>query len=187
MSKYLILISLLSLAGYINTLYSKGLTWGLASHDISLNVDRVSCGGVCNAYQGDTSCSTKLPILCYSKSLFKRPPYNVAPCSGCAMTKEFYDGWTEGYFILTEPILGTSLINVTNMINLCSTRFGSTFTVATHHMGKHVVGMSSTSYFYSTWPSSTPTGGWGARGYGNIGNSTRFWVYIRDQPANCWN
>jgi hypothetical protein len=69
----------------------------------------------------------------------------------------------------------------------CKNTFGSLFTAANHHMAKYVVGMSSSRYFFNSWPSRTLSGGWGARGYGNLPSNTRFWVYIRDQSANCWN
>jgi hypothetical protein len=185
----ILLALLLSLTGQIYSLNNKGLTWSLLAHDYSLNVDRVGCGS-CNAYQGDTSCFTKLPILCVSVSSFKRPPYNVNLCGpSCAMTKEFYDGWTEGYFKLTQPIQGISLLNFANMKNICSNQFGSTFTVASHSMGKYIVGMNSINYFHSTWPvaSLLSTGGWAARGYGNLNTTSRFWIFINNQPANCWN
>lgn len=187
MNKYIILISLLSLVGRIIAANNKGLTWGLYGHNFPLNIDRVGCGGVCNAYLGDTSCNIKLPILCVSQSSFKRPPYDVLPCSGCAMTKEFYDGWTEGYFVLSPPVLGTSLLSFNNMRNICSSRFGPTFTVASHTMGKYIIGMNNSTFFYNTWPLTSLSGGWSARGYGNLNTTSRFWVFINNQPANCWN
>ena len=90
--------------------------------------------------------------------------------------------------MLTKPVLGSSLKSVQTMINKCKNTFGDSFTVANHHMGRYVPGMSNTTYFYDSWPSSgTFGGGWGARGYGNLPSNTRFWVYIFDQAANCWN
>lgn len=74
------------------------------------------------------------------------------------------------------------------MINKCKNTFGSSFTAANHQMGRYMPGMSSSSYFYNSWPNSgTLSGGWGARGYGNLPSNTRFWVYISDQRANCWD
>jgi hypothetical protein len=34
--------------------------------------------------------------------------------------------------------------------------------------------------FHDSW-------GWGFSAYGNVRSDTRFWVYINDQQANCWN
>ena len=90
-------------------------------------------------------------------------------------------------FKLTNPVLGTSLLSSSNMNNICQQQFGSSFVSASHAIGRYVVGMSSTAFFYNTWPTSTTSGGWGARGYGNLNIASRFWVYISDQPANCWN
>ena len=71
---------------------NRGMTWALIGHD------SVDCH-CCNAYEGDTSCNQKLPILCYSASSnLKRPPYDPVGCATCAMPREFYDGWSGGIF-----------------------------------------------------------------------------------------
>ena len=71
---------------------NRGMTWALIGHD---SVDSHGC----NSYEGDTSCSQKLPILCYSTSSnLKRPPYNPVGCTTCAASREFYDGWSGGIF-----------------------------------------------------------------------------------------
>ena len=89
---------------------------------------------------------------------------------------------------MTEPVLGSTFKSKQDMINICQNKFGDLFTAANHHMARYIPGMSSTLYFYNTWPNSgTLGGGWGARGYGNITANTRFWIYIDDQKANCWD
>jgi len=103
------------------------------------------------------------------------------------MSMEAYDGWSGGMFKLTDPVLGTSLLSSSNMNKICQNQFGSSFVAAYHSMGRYVVGMSPTKYYYGTWPTTTNGGGWGARGYGNLNTTSRFWVYISDQPSNCWN
>ncbi len=180
--------SLCILFGVLESTGGKGMTWSLIPgwRNSALDVDAVSCNN-CNAYVGDTSCNTKLPILCFSTCNFKRPPYQPIGCTTCAMSMEAYDGWSGGMFKLTDPVLGTSLLSSSNMNKICQNQFGSSFVAAYHSMGRYVVGMSPTKYYYGTWPTTTNGGGWGARGYGNLNTTSRFWVYISDQPSNCWN
>lgn len=103
----------------------KGLTWKLSFHDYNLKIDKVYCFD-CNAYSGDTKCSTKLPILCYTNNTnLNRPPYYVGECSlPCYMPKEFYWGWSGGMFFITEPYLGTELKSPSNMDQICTNIFG---------------------------------------------------------------
>lgn len=54
----------------------KGMTWGKIAHNNTLGIDLVSChaGSVsCNGYTGDTSCATKLPVLCIKVDNSPRP------------------------------------------------------------------------------------------------------------------
>ena len=99
MFRPLITIALFAFLFEINEFtLNRGMTWALIGHDSSLGIDSVDCHG-CNAYEGDTSCNQKLPILCYSASSnLKRPPYDPVGCATCAMPREFYDGWSGGIF-----------------------------------------------------------------------------------------
>ena len=187
MNQYLFIVVFIALFGLHESLLGKGMTWKWISHDSALDIDKVGCVN-CDAKKGDYPCSKALPILCVSTCGYKRPPYQQNGCTtGCAKPPEYYDGWSGGYFKLTSPILGTSLKSSKNMDSICQTTFGSSFVVAEHHMGKYVIGMSNSAYFYNSWPSSVQSGGWAARGYGSINTASNFWVYINDQPANCWN
>ena len=188
----LFVFSVCILFNAIESTDNRGMTWAVNSgrYDPILNLDAVSCSN-CNAYDGDTYCKNKLPILCVSSCNFKRPPYNPIGCTTCAIrppdAPSFYDGWSGGMFKLSSPVLGLSLLSSGNMNKICQQQFGSSFIAAEHHIGKYVPGMSSTTFFYNTWPTTTRSGGWGARGYGNLNTTSRFWVYIDGQPANCWN
>ena len=98
MFKYLVIVAIFAYLLELNECTkNRGLTWTLLSHDSTLGIDSVGCQN-CEAYEGDTSCKAKRPILCYTATTnFKRPPYNALGCfSGCAMTHEFYDGWSGG-------------------------------------------------------------------------------------------
>jgi hypothetical protein len=132
----------------------KGMTWGKARHTVG--VDELGCGS-CNAYVGDTACTTALPILCIKKDGSPRPS-NYTP-SASAYT------WAAGNLATTLPVTGTLLTSLANANQMCATFFGSGWRMAEFHDG---------------W-------GWGLSAFGNVRSDTRYWVYINDQPANCWN
>jgi hypothetical protein len=150
-------------------------------------LEGAGCGS-CDPYQGDTSCSTSLPILCIKPANLRRLSYAVTG-SGHAMPPEYYRGWTGGYIGLTSPVAGTSLTSLAAANTLCANTFGSGYRMAEHHDGRWISGMGLSQYFGLTWPapSQTQAGGWDWYAYGSISGSTRFWVYINDQAGNCWN
>jgi hypothetical protein len=178
----------------------KGLTWGLVSHIDELGVDRVGCSGkprvdgssdgqACDPYQGDTSCSTALPILCLKAANLPRPNYAVAG-KEYAMPVEYYNGWTGGQIGITQPVRGDQLTSVETANELCKAALGEGFRMAEHHDGKYVIGMNEKNYYGKTWPAESRLlpGGWHWYAYGTIHGGTRFWVYINDQQqGNCWN
>jgi hypothetical protein len=178
----------------------KGLTWGLVSHNDEFGIDRVGCYGTprvdgtsdgqpCNPYQGDTSCSTALPILCLKAEGLPRPRYAVTG-RGYAMPVEYYHGWTGGHIGLTRPVRGDTLTGVEAAHALCEAEFGAGYRMAEHHDGKYVTDMGENKYYGDTWPpaSQVSPGGWHWYAYGNITGHTRFWVHINDQRlGNCWD
>ena len=180
---------------------TRGMTWGWYRHDCNFSIDKVGCGGIpaapttsgsCDAYNGDTYSKEKRPILCLNKQWINRPPYWV-DCGPAAMNGEFYCGWTGGFYKLTPPIQGCRLTSPGQADQFCRYYFGCHWQMAEHHDGYWLSGMSTTALFGNTW-AFTYTGGWAAFGYSNISNqcsafpvnSSRFWVKINDQNANCW-
>jgi hypothetical protein len=180
----------------------KGLTWGKYPHNANLGIDRVGCFGLpntvtgtsCNAYTGDTSCATKLPVLCIKKDNSPRPNYAVPLPSSGVMEAAYYHGWAGGHIATTLPTVGSSiapplingLINTSPYTgdNICKTAFGAGWKMAEHHDGKYISGMG----LNSAWSNSgLLTGGWAFYAYGNVRDDMRYWVRINDQPANCWN
>ncbi|QSQ14115.1 flagellar hook-length control protein [Myxococcus landrumensis] len=111
----------------------------------------------CNPYTGDMPCSTALPILCIRQDGSAVPP-GVSP--------DFYNGWAEGNVATTLPVLGGTLTSLAIANKLCTSALGDGWRMAQFHH---------------------PQGGWNWYAYGNVRTDKRFWVYIRDQPANCWN
>ncbi|MCP4901281.1 MAG: hypothetical protein GY906_30290 [bacterium] len=177
----------------------KGLTWVKVSHNDQLGIDRVHCWGKpaipeseggpgCNPYQGDTSCSEALPILCVLEEGSARPPYLMV-CSSHAMPGEYYCGWTGGRLGLTRPIRGLEMTSAAAADDICSQNLGSGWRMAEHHDGRYVAGMSENAFFGDSWlgRDRLSSGGWGFHGYGNIDESSRFWVRINDQTGNCWD
>jgi hypothetical protein len=176
----------------------KGMTWGKHVHDERNKIDLVGCyakppaedndgQSCCNAYVGDTKCSKALPILCIRKDGSPRPNYHVSG-KGSAFVNEYYYGWAEGRIALTPPIKGCDIGSLENADFLCEKYCGEGYKIAEHHDGKWISGMDSTRFFGNTWAATDVRneGGWNFWAYGNISGGTRFWVYIRDQQANCW-
>lgn len=87
-----------------------------------------------------------------------------APNPGVAT--DFTNGWARGFVYLTAPVPGVALGSLANANAICAARFGPGYRMAEFHDG---------------------AGGWGWQAYGNIDGASRFWVYINDQNANCWN
>jgi hypothetical protein len=82
------------------------------------------------------------------------------------LATDFYNGWKGGHIHLTPPVLGTQLLGVANADAICQSFFGPGYGMAEFHH---------------------PLGAWYWSAFGNVASSSRFWVYINDQPANCWN
>jgi hypothetical protein len=82
------------------------------------------------------------------------------------LTIDFYNGWKGGHIYLTPPVLGTQLLSVANANSICQSYFGPGYEIAEFHH---------------------PGGAWSWSAYGRVATSSRFWVYINDQAANCWN
>jgi hypothetical protein len=148
-----------------------GMTWKKVSHNDQLGIDRVYCIN-CDAYQGDTSCETKLPILCLKKDNSPDPgiPIPTSATTG-VMPHDFYHGWGEGHIGLTFPVRGDDLAGVADANDICEVQFGPGYRMGEHHDGK----VQSGGY-----------GGWGWYAYGNVDDSSRFWANINGQSANCW-
>lgn len=141
-----------------------GMTWRLARVENPTGVLTVGCGSndygnECNAYSGDTSCSTVLPILCIRKNGSRFPLAKPASVDN----SNIYAQWSGGIVGTTSPTLPPSTLAAANA--KCAQEFGLDWRVAEFHDG---------------W-------GWYFKAYGNVGNpDKRFWVHINDQPANCW-
>lgn len=149
---------------------TNGMTWGTVNDpSIPPGVSLAAChgapaltgpevrDGACNAYVGDTACTTKLPVLCFQQEGISQP---------AGITPNFYQGWSGGRVNLTPPIAGFSLRSRAMADGLCQLNFGPNAQMAEFHNGG---------------------GGWGFYANGTLGNNSRYWVAINDQPANCWD
>jgi len=135
----------------------KGMTWKLIATNAPTGTIKVGCVN-CGVYQGDTPCTTALPILCINKQGAGFP----LPAS--VINTDQYYKWSGGVVGTTSatPAPATR----TNANALCVKEFGAGWRVAEFHDG---------------W-------GWHFQAYGGVGNPAMpFWVDINDQPgANCW-
>ena len=137
----------------------KGMTWALLSTNTPTGTIRVGCATGCDAYHGDTPCSTPLPLLCIKKTGTGFPlpsPFSVNN------TDQYYK-WSGGIVGTTAAMIPPTSLTAANQA--CKVEFGTDWRVAEFHDG---------------WA-------WHFQAYGGVGNpSQRFWVHINDQPAVCW-
>lgn len=91
----------------------KGMTFHSTVTPSSGNnfIGRFSCDG-CDPYNGDTSCLSSLPLLCIvnAKSI-PRPYYAYQEHYPSSAYDDggYYNGWTGGIFVVTEPVIGASI------------------------------------------------------------------------------
>lgn len=146
---------------------SKGMTWKLNSANSTSGIVDVGCvqSPQCDAYNGDTLCTTQLPMLCIN-------PFGPAglslPVPPNVDNSNVYHKWSGG-IVATTPAVAASTFNFTADANTyCQTQFGPNWRVAEFHDGRG-------------------GSGWNFQAYGGVGQpSKRFWVDINDQPATCW-
>lgn len=117
-------VLVLATSGAAEAQVRSGLTWSKTGHSAAFSTDSVTCNG-CNAYQGDTSCATALPILCLQP--------DGAPNPGVATN--FSNGWAGGFVYLTAPVPGVALGSLTNANAICAARFGAGYRMAEFHDG----------------------------------------------------
>jgi len=138
----------------------KGLTWKLLATNSTTGTIDVGCWNGCDAYHGDTPCTTALPILCIKKS---GPGFPLQlPVS--VNNSDKYHKWAGGVVGTTKPTVPPATLAGANA--LCVKEFGPGWRVAEFHDG---------------W-------GWHFQAFGGVGNPKQnFWVHISDQPgARCW-
>ncbi|HSX62311.1 MAG TPA: hypothetical protein VLF18_19170 [Tahibacter sp.] len=133
-----------------------------------------TASGSCNAYTGDTACSTRLPVLCLDVDGRERPAgLLVPPQGGGVMPAPFYAGWAAGRVAATKPIAGVDLTGPSAADAICRTQFGKGWRMAEFHDG--------------LIDDAGNRGGWAWYAHGTLDTTTRYWVWINDTQANCWN
>jgi len=143
----------------------KGMTWGIRGPEPEPvnGVAHIGCHDSnsmsCEPYNGDTSCSTALPILCHNPMKLRKP---------ANLNEGKWDKWSGGIVGTTNPMAAPTTLAQANAE--CVKEFGDGWRVAEHHDG---------------FPNSS---GWAFSAYGNVGTKgKRFWTDIRNQPnAVCW-
>jgi hypothetical protein len=140
-----------------------GMTWIHSSSNAGNGTVDVGCMG-CDPYSGDTVCTQSRPLLC----IYQPSPSFAVPLG--MPNSDVYHRWSGGVIATTPSVAGNTFHCRADADDYCSAQFGAGWRVAEFHDG---------------W-------GWNFRAYGGTVNapsipSSRFWVHINDQPANCWN
>jgi hypothetical protein len=139
----------------------KGMTWRLVRTNSPTGTIRVGCGNnECDPRQGDTPCTSALPLLCIRKTGVGFP----LPVPATVSNTDRYNKWSGGVVGTTSATVPPATLAGANA--LCAQQFGTDWRVAEFHDG---------------W-------GWYFQAYGGVGDpSARFWVHINDQPnGRCW-
>ncbi|MER0244079.1 hypothetical protein AAHZ94_19135 [Streptomyces sp. HSW2009] len=142
----------------------KALTWTFLADGPGGTV-QVGGGPLADPYQGDTSTSTALPVLCLKVDGSPVP---------AGLTPDFYAGWSRGHVAVSNPVRGNRLTSLAVANGVCENTFGKGWRFAEFHDGRY-------------GPNLADTGGWSFWAHGDVPVGTRFWTHINDQPANPWN
>jgi hypothetical protein len=176
-----------------------GMTWGvMTSVPTQPGVTFVSChgqpkagtqNGSCNAYFGDTACTTALPVLCIKADGRKRPANLYEPQINAALPSSFYAGWAAGEVNVSKPVRGDTFKSRGDADKFCESSFGNGWRMAGFHDGnadREPYRIQVRDPGKQTYREVVASGGWGFQANGKPPTDSRFWVAIRDQPANCW-
>lgn len=154
----------------------KAMTWALLGSATSgpNAYALVGSDATTNAYQGDTSTDSKLPLLCILKSNLPNPGTSVIGSPTQTPGGAWRRTWSGGTIALTAPIKGSSLTSRGVADSFCANQFGAGYRMAEFHDGDPNL--------WSGWDF------WGSAKGANLSQfqGTRFWVAINDQNANPW-
>jgi hypothetical protein len=174
-----------------------GMSWGaMAGDKLPASAVWMSCHGQpregitqphadsCNPYKGDASCRLALPILCIQKdgstlessfapstSTSAEPLKDERSRGAISLNDIATDGWAAGNVASTEAVAGFVIGSLALANARCQKELGPDWRMASFHDG--IGGQ----------------GGWGfvAKRGTRLDTRLRHWVYINDQPGNCWN
>lgn len=143
----------------------------------------VGCASSCNSYTGDTNIKKKRRILCIVPGNQPRPAayLNYYTITTTNPRWKFYNNWSGAKIGLSKPIKGSNITSQAKADKICRSNKGlndSKARMLEHHDNK--------------------VGGWNVGGFihpnskakGQLKNpkkSRRYWVRIKNQPANPWN
>ena len=157
-----------------------GLSWGLMANDkLPTTTAWMSCHGEpkegitqahegsCNPYKGDASCRLALPVLCINVD------NSTADTITLAETEKgnIPDGWAAGRVGSTAPVAGFVIGSLAGANARCEKELGTGWRMASYQDG------------------AGGRVGWGftAQRGAQLDPRYRHWVYVNDQPGNCWN
>ena len=174
-----------------------GMTWIKRKRDDRFGIDFLHCKGAingvayeCNPTAGDQPCTAVLPLLCSKPENLARPAYQVDyPASGATMNIAYYGGWQGGRTALGARVAGTALRSKATADSICAEHLGEGWAMSGFHDGRYIADMDSLTFHDGTWnASSASEGGWGFYSQtASLPMDARFWTYMDNQPANCWD
>ena len=175
----------------------KGMTWLKRKRDDRFGIDFLHCKGAidgvaseCDPTIGDQPCTAVLPILCSKPENLARPAYQVDyPASGATMNIAYYGGWQGGRTALGARVAGTALRSKATADSICADHLGEGWAMSGFHDGRYIADMDSLTFHDGTWDTTKAlVGGWGFYSQtAGIPMNARFWTYMDDQRANCWD
>jgi len=147
----------------------KGTTYVSGIYEMPDDVVAFACQNsdetYCDAYAGDTLCSTELPILCFNDLQKEKPVYDrVNPFSGSEHV--FETQWTGGEMKLSTPVKGNQFATADDANEYCRSQFGSEWRTASLHenFSGYIVG------------------------FGSAPKYTRAWINVKDGAyGSCWD
>lgn len=153
-------------------------------------VGRMSCDG-CDANNGDTACTVKIPILCIvHPKVLDRPFYNFYPefTPYDNPDESFYEGWTGGIFTVTDPIRGLEITSYKFGDDTCKNAYGPNAKFASFTDGWYMDQMNGAQLkIEKIWNwTQAKSGEFNLWGYFNHNYQGRAWIWSSSTPyGNC--
>jgi hypothetical protein len=169
----------------VKTQTKKAMTWGVLDAKTASDGTPYFLFGSdsqTNPYDGDTSTSETLNLLCIKKENLAKP--SVLPNTTTTPNGAVRGSWSGGKALVVFDVAGTSLTSKAAADNLCNYTGESTLGISGFQMAEFHDGNKSEGWVgWDFWADGSKVV---LNPSGQSLTNRRFWVYINDQPANPW-